>query len=152
MANLTSVGVTNGIPTSGTGTVSTIDAALAVLPAALGANGGLKIDNTGATTPILARIHDGTNAASIRGSNSPSNLGDPALVVTLSPNSPASGQATTVAPTYGNNSPGYLSLDTSGNLRVTGGTSGSVAQGSTTAGQTGNLIQGAVTTAAPTYT
>ncbi len=34
MPNLTSIGVTSGIPTSGTGTVSTIDALLAVLPPA----------------------------------------------------------------------------------------------------------------------
>lgn len=36
MPNLTSVGITSGVPTSGTGTVSTLDAVLAVLPAALG--------------------------------------------------------------------------------------------------------------------
>jgi len=33
-----------------------------------------------------------------------------------------------------------------------GGSSGTVAQGSTTAGEAGNLVQGAVTTSAPTYT
>ncbi|MEP6651815.1 MAG: hypothetical protein ABJA82_00560 [Myxococcales bacterium] len=35
---------------------------------------------------------------------------------------------------------------------VAGASSGAVAQGSTTSGQTGGLVQGAVTTAAPTYT
>lgn len=54
--NLTSVGVTNGAPSSGTGTVSTLDAVLAVLPSALAANGGLKIEGVSggvsvATTP-----------------------------------------------------------------------------------------------------
>ena len=55
--------------------------------------------------------------------------------------------------TSGNVSP--LQLDSSGNMKVNivaGASSGAVAQGSTTAGQTGSLIQGAVTTAAPTYT
>lgn len=48
-----------------------------------------------------------------------------------------------------------LQLDNAGNLLVnikTGSSSGAVAQGSTTSGQTGLLIQGAVTTAAPSYT
>jgi hypothetical protein len=55
--------------------------------------------------------------------------------------------------TSGNVSP--LQLDSAGNLLVNvkaGGTSGTVAQGSTTSGQTGMMVQGAVTTAAPTYT
>ena len=54
--------------------------------------------------------------------------------------------------TNGNSSP--LQLDSSGNLKVnlvTGGSSGTVAQGSSTSGQLGNLTQGAVTTSAPTY-
>ncbi len=55
--------------------------------------------------------------------------------------------------TSGNVSP--LQMDASGNLRVNiaaGASSGAVSQGSATSGQTGSLIQGAVTTAAPTYT
>lgn len=55
--------------------------------------------------------------------------------------------------TTGNVSP--LQLDSAGNLLVnikTGASSGAVAQGSTTSGQTGSLIQGAVTTSAPSYT
>lgn len=46
-------------------------------------------------------------------------------------------------------------LDNAGNLKVNiaaGASSGAVAQGSTTAGQTGGLTQAAVTTAAPSYT
>lgn len=56
MPNLTSVGITNGIPSSGTGTVSTLDALLAVLPAALAANGGLKVEGVagGVQVPISA--------------------------------------------------------------------------------------------------
>lgn len=48
-----------------------------------------------------------------------------------------------------------LQMDNAGNLLVnikTGASSGAVAQGSTTSGQTGLLMQCAVTTAAPTYT
>lgn len=48
-----------------------------------------------------------------------------------------------------------LQMDSAGNLLVnikTGSSSGAVAQGSTTSGQIGLLIQGAVTTAAPSYT
>ena len=55
--------------------------------------------------------------------------------------------------TTGNMSP--LQLDNAGNLKVniiTGASSGAVAQGSTTSGQTGGLMQAAVTTSAPTYT
>lgn len=57
MPNLTSVGITNGSPSSGTGTVSTIDALLAVLPAALAANGGLKIEGVanGVSVPVTSR-------------------------------------------------------------------------------------------------
>lgn len=55
--------------------------------------------------------------------------------------------------TTGNSSP--LQMDSAGNLLVnikTGASSGAVAQGSTTSGQTGLLVQCAVTTGAPTYT
>jgi len=65
------------------------------------------------------------------------------------------GAVTTGAPAYttGQNNP--LSLDTAGNLRVNviaGSASGNVGQASTTAGETGPMAQGAVTTAAPSYT
>jgi hypothetical protein len=56
MSNLTSVGITNGIPTSGTGTVSTLDAVMALLPAALGAGGGLKIDGSGTALPVSGTV------------------------------------------------------------------------------------------------
>jgi hypothetical protein len=94
----------------------------------------------------------------------------------------AGGATTTAAPTYTTATTNPLSLDTAGNLRVVTGTgstttvSGNVtvvqptgtnlhavidnfpadadalAQGSTTSGQLGALVMGAVTTAAPTYT
>ena len=46
----------------------------------------------------------------------------------------------------------FLLVGNDGSLSLSGGTSGVVTQGSTTAGQSGMLSQGAVTTANPTYT
>lgn len=59
------------------------------------------------------------------------------------------GAVTTGAPTYTTAQTSPISLDTSGNVRVT---AAGIAQGSTTSGETGSLVMGAVTTAAPTYT
>jgi hypothetical protein len=66
------------------------------------------------------------------------------------------GAVTAAAPSYTTAQTSPLSLDTAGNLRVNvvaggGGAWGNVAQGSTTSGQTGGLMQGAVTAAAPAY-
>jgi hypothetical protein len=65
------------------------------------------------------------------------------------------GAVTAAAPAYVTAQTSPLSLDTAGNLRVNvvaaGSASGNVAQGSATAGETGVMIQGAVTTAAPSY-
>lgn len=68
MPNLTSVGVTAGVPTSGTGTVSTIDNLVNLV---------LQSKNT-----------DGTNTAAVKASSTAPLSTDPALVTTLSPNSP----------------------------------------------------------------
>jgi hypothetical protein len=65
------------------------------------------------------------------------------------------GSVTTAAPTYTTGQISPLSLDTSGALRVNVTSSvdaDALGQGSTTSGQTGSLIMGAVTTAAPVYT
>jgi hypothetical protein len=66
------------------------------------------------------------------------------------------GAVTTAAPSYTTAQTQPLSLDTAGNLRVlvTGlpTDADSLAQGSTTAGQSGGLAMGAVTTSAPSYT
>lgn len=59
---------------------------------------------------------------------------------------------TTSAPTYSTATTNPLSMDTSGNLRVTVTGAVGLAQGSTTSGQTGSMVMGAVTTAAPSYT
>jgi len=88
----------------------------------------LPITSDEGATPIV--INDPTtvaNVANVKAASTASVVGDNALVVALSPNSPV--------PTGTNN------------IGVTG-----VAQGSTTSGEHGDLIQGAVTTAAPAYT
>lgn len=65
------------------------------------------------------------------------------------------GQFTTTPTTLTTTNVSPLQMDNAGNLLVNikaGSSSGAVAQGSTTSGQTGGLSQCAVTTAAPTYT
>lgn len=59
--NLTSVGVTNGVPTSGTGTVSTIDALLAVLGAQLSSGAdGVSNSTVGAASYNFPLVFNGT--------------------------------------------------------------------------------------------
>jgi len=82
------------------------------------------------------------------------------VVSTQNSSTPTNGQlavgqfnTTPTTITSGNVSP--LQMDNAGNLLVNikaGASSGAVAQGSTTSGQTGGLTQAAVTTSAPTYT
>lgn len=87
----------------------------------------LPITSDEGATPIV--INDPTttaNVANVKAASTAAVAGDASLVVALSPNSPV--------PTGTNK------------IGVTG-----VTQGSTTSGQNGDLIQGAVTTAAPAY-
>src|SRR5579864_1456419 len=87
----------------------------------------LPITSDAGATPIV--VNDPTttaNVANVKAASTAAVVGDNSLVVALSPNSPV--------PTGTNN------------IGVTG-----VAQGSTTSGEHGDLIQGAVTTAAPSY-
>lgn len=172
------------------------------LPAALGTGGGLKVDGSGTALPItgtLTAVTSITNALPV-GSNvighviadtgsttavtslpaipagtnvighviadtSSAVIGhvivDSGAATGVAQGSTTSGQVgpliqcavTTAAPSYTNAQTSPCSLDTSGQLRITGTVSaGGVAQGSTTSGQTGGLTQAAVTTAAPTYT
>lgn len=133
------------------------------------------ISGTGtASVGLSASAFPVTRVASI-GQPSATNLNatDVASVAQASTSSGQSGSlvqgaVTTSAPTYTTAQTNPLSLDTSGNLRtsvnntvtVSGtvtsniGTTGgiTVAQASTTSGESGPLMQGAVTTAAPTYT
>jgi hypothetical protein len=87
----------------------------------------LPITSDAGATPIV--VNDPTttaNVANVKAASTASVAADNSLVVALSPNSPV--------PTGTNN------------IGVTG-----VAQGSTTSGEHGDLVQGAVTTAAPSY-
>ena len=120
MPNLTSVGITSGVPTSGTGTVSTSDALMAdggqttigaVADSAVtaGATGSLSaklrsisrdiVSNivlaAGSALIGIVKVGDGTNSAAIKAASTAPAVTDPALVVAISPNSVnANGQAT----------------------------------------------------------
>jgi hypothetical protein len=102
------------------------------ITANIGTTNGLALDATVAKLTIAQGAALGTNTLALIG-----------------------GSVTTASPAYTTGQISPLSLDTTGALRVNvtaGATSGTVAQGSTTAGQSGNFIQAAVTTAAPAYT
>lgn len=94
MPNLTSVGVTAGVPTSGTGTVSTIDGLIST---------GLTVNQ--GTSPWVTSVSSVTGLA--QGSTTSGETGD--LVM---------GAVTTSAPSYTTAQTSPLSLDTSGNLRT----------------------------------
>ena len=83
--------------------------------------------DNGATPVVINDPITPTNVANVKAALTAATAADEALVVTLSPNSPL--------PTGTNN------------IGVTG-----VTQGSTTAGEHGDLVQGAVTTVFPVYT
>src|SRR4029077_19970517 len=87
----------------------------------------LPITSDAGATPVV--VNDPTttaNVANVKAASTAAVAADNSLVVALSPNSPV--------PTGTNK------------IGVTG-----VAQGSTTSGQNGDLVQGAVTTSAPSY-
>ena len=75
---------------------------------------------------VRSEISDDINGpAAVKPPNTPAVASDPALVVAISPNSSiiiasADGYATTIAPSYANNTFNPLSLTTSGALRVDG--------------------------------
>lgn len=123
--------VTTSAPTYTTGTLS---------PLSLGLSGLLRVDGSNVTQPISASTLPLPTGASTSALQSTGN----ATLLTISGQlPPALGpQATTAS----------LSIvPATGSVFTITGSIG-VAQGSTTAGELGELIQGAVTTAAPTYT
>jgi hypothetical protein len=99
--------------------------------------------NTANTTPWLTQIGNGTNSAAIKAPSTAAAATDASLVVALSPNSPLATGANTI---------GTVNLGTIGGASTAALQPTNAAQGSTTSGQTGTLIEGAVTTAAPSYT
>src|SRR6516164_1651841 len=68
MPNLTSIGVTSGIPTTGTGTVSTIDALMAIFTsiAAGGLGGGLVKLLDGSGNPITSDLRGAERPLSVQ--------------------------------------------------------------------------------------
>lgn len=90
MPNLTSVGITSGIPTSGTGTVSTIDALMASgLPVTNAGTFAVQATNAAETTKVIGtvRIADAASLATIKAASTAPVVTDTALVVAISPNS-----------------------------------------------------------------
>lgn len=104
-------------------------------------NGLLRVDGSGVTQPISAAslpLPTGASTASLQTSGN-------ATLSAISVQLPATLGQKTMA-----NSLAVTLASDQGPINVTGNTG--VAQGSTTAGELGPLVQGAVTTAAPTYT
>lgn len=77
------VHITNGIPDSGTGNISTLGMLMALFPPALGAGGGLKIDGSGTALPIsgTVSISGGVAVTGAVTANAGTNLNTSALAV-----------------------------------------------------------------------
>lgn len=151
MANLTTVGLTAGAGSSGTGTVSTLDNVIGTAGTAsaqvLSVQGitsmtPVKVDGSGVTQPVSGTVTinaiptgtnvigsvkatDGTNTAAVKAASTAPVATDSALVVAISPNSVnANGQAT-----MANSAPVTIASNQS-NLSVIGaGTAGTANSG-----------------------
>lgn len=149
------VGITNGVPTSGTGTITTLGQTLLD-----GANATIGI-TTGAAVTTSA---SGTLQQYLRGIVSLLVSGITVLSHAVT-NSGTFAVQNTAATPAGTNVIGHVIVDTAPTTAVTAATlplptgaataalqPTNAAIGSTTSGQTGHLEMGAVTTGAPTYT
>src|SRR5882762_4150662 len=130
MADLTSVGVTSGVPSSGTGTVATINQLIAV---------GSPISNGSTTTPVLVNI---SGASSVVTSSMS------ALDVALSPNSAAitisSGTITTVGSISSIATIGSIGSISSGTIALSSNSPGIIPTGTAGLGSSVFLsVQGA---------
>lgn len=93
MANITSVGLTAGLGTSGTGTISTLDNLIGTAGTASAQVLTVQGIASGTAQPIS--ISTGANTAVVKAASTAPVATDPSLVVSLSPNSVnANGQAT----------------------------------------------------------
>lgn len=151
----TAIGVKNGanmVNLAADGSSNLLVSVNTALPAGTNLLGKVGIDQTTPGTTNGVQV----NAALPAGTNVIGVVGNTQGSTTSGQSGPlVQAAVTTAGPTYTTGQTSPLSLDTSGNLRVNvvaGGSSGTVAQGSTTSGQNGMLTQGAVTTSAPTYT
>lgn len=99
----------------------------------------LQMDNAG---NLLVNIKAGSSSGAVaQGSTTSGQSGGLTQAAALSS-----------TPTYTTGTTNPLTTDLNGNLRVTVAAAVGLTQGSTTSGQTGSLIMGAVTTSAPSYT
>lgn len=125
---------------------------------ALPANQSVNVSQINAVTVLMGNGATGTGSQRVTLAND--NTLPTGWASSVTQGSTTSGQTgplaqcavTTAAPTYTTAQTDPLSCDTTGNLRVNVVSATGLAQGSTTSGQTGSLVMGAVTTAAPTYT
>lgn len=175
----TPVGTNDPLPVDATvtATANTVAKATAVAPTyvegstdslSMDLNGGLRV--SGSINAVSAATATATAPTYVEGTSNPlsQNLaGSLRTIVTsaigLSQGSTTSGQTgsmimgavTTSAPSYTTAQTSPLSLNLDGGLRVTPSSAASwgvLAQNSATSGQTANLVMGAVTNSAPTYT
>jgi hypothetical protein len=149
------VGISGTVPVSGTVTAN------------IGTSGSLALDATLTGGSQQTKITDGTHLASVKAASTAAVAADTALVVAISPNNtvPVSLASTTVTGTVtvsgtvtANAGTGTMAVSAASLPLPTGAaldasvTGLQVAQGSTTSGEKGTLVQGAVTTGAPAYT
>ena len=102
--------------------------------------------NTTIGNAAFHKVTDGTNTSAVKAASTAAVAADPALVVAISPNNTV---AATQSGTWNIGTITTLPALAAGSavIGVVGNT-----QGSTTSGQSGPLIQGAVTTSTPSYT
>lgn len=103
------VHLTNGVPDSGTGNITTLGQVLLALQSLAGA--------------LFAKVTDGTNTAAVKAASTAAAATDPALVVALSPNNTALGAGATTAATIrtalASDSPGIIATGTAGSPSAT---------------------------------
>lgn len=119
------------------------------------AGGVLTVQGVASMTPVLATLSGTNNIATVTTVTTVSTLtgGGVASGATDSGNPVKVGGIYNSTPiTLTNGQRGDLQLDASGFVKVAVASAVGLAQGSTTSGQTGSLVMGAVTTASPTYT
>jgi hypothetical protein len=148
VAAVASVLGTTSDASSATGTAEAILKYLAAqmttaLPA--GSNTIGNIANVSGTVSLPTGASTSANQASVIGSKAPGTAAASSLL--------EGGVYNSAGVTLTDGQQAGLQMDASGNLKIAGTlTTGGLAQGSTTSGQTGSLSMGAVTTSAPTYT
>ncbi len=113
----------------------------------------LALDATLTGGTARTKVTDGTNNAAVKAASTAAAATDPALVVAVSPNNSVAVTGTFFQATQPVSGTVTANIGTTNGLALDASVTGlEVAQASTTSGQKGVLAQGAVTTAAPSYT